>query len=151
MIFVDRNAALTQDLVNRIGEKAVELKVLKGKYRDIWHFLLLHCSMTCISDTVDLHTDIPKKNIFMDGNDGFVETRVLVAMDFLSSFSKKDPHLGHGGGGPGVYVTALIGHSDSFKKKKKKVSGSMDYKSFCKEQGIEVRATKFLDIVADSP
>ena len=102
--------------------------------------------MTCISDAVDLHTDIPKKNILMKSNDGFVETCVLVGMDFLSSFDKSALPLGRGGGGPGVYVTALIGHSDSFKKK---VSGGMDYKSFCRDHGIKLRMSEFFDVVAD--
>ena len=144
--FVDRNAAITQDLVNRIGERAVEMKVDNGKYKDIWHFLLLHCSVTCIADAVDLHIDKPKKNAFMPENEGFVETRILVAIDFLSTGDRDDPPLGRGGGGPGVYVIALIDHQDSFRKR---VGGQMNYTQFRRNQGIQLRVSEFFAVVND--
>ena len=144
LTFVDRNAAICQDLLNRLGARAVELRVENDKYNYIWHFLLLNCSITCISDAVDLHRDIPKKNAFMKGNEGFVETRVLIAIDFLSTFDKGDPPLGRGGGGPGVYIVALIDHPDSFRKR---VGRVMDYRQFRKEQNIQLRVTDFFQVI----
>ena len=144
--FVDRNVAITQDLVNRVGERAVETRVNNGNYKDIWQFLLMHCSVTCIADAVDVHIDKPKKNGFMPGNEGFVETRVLVAIDFLSAGDRADPPMGRGGGGPGVYVIALIDHQDSFRKR---VGGQMNYRQFCRDQGIQLRVSEFFEVVND--
>ena len=144
--FVDRNVAITQDLVNRVGERAVETRVKNGNYKDIWQFLLMHCSVTCIADAVDVHIDKPKKNGFMPGNEGFVETRVLVAIDFLSTGDRADPPMGRGGGGPGVYVIALIDHPDTFRRR---VAGQMDYTQFRRDQGIQLRVSEFFEVVDD--
>ena len=105
-MYIDRNAQLVQAISNCVGYEAIK----KGQYNNIWEFLILTSTFTCVCDALDLHVDIPKKNPILNGNDGFIETRVLIPIDFLSTFDSKDSPLGRGRGGPGVYVVALIDH-----------------------------------------
>ena len=103
LTFIDRYSLSLQSVSNNLAEKAVENKT----HEDIYEYLLVNCSFTCMCDAVDLHIDVPKKN---NGNTAFVETRTLIVVDFLSTFDVSDPPLGRGGAGPGKYVMAIIDH-----------------------------------------
>ena len=56
--FIDRYSVYIQSVSNCLAINAVENKT----HEDIYEYLLLNCSFTCLCDAVDLHIDIPKKN-----------------------------------------------------------------------------------------
>lgn len=136
VIYLDRNACIVQKTSNIIAHDAVK----NGLYESIWDFLITTRTVTCVSDALDLHIDEPKSNQILKGNKGFVETRVLITIQFLSSSNIKHPPLGRGGGGPGVFIVGLIDHSISFTQK---VGGLRNYKDFRRQEGIEINLENF--------
>ena len=142
MVYIDRNACIVQSTSNMIAHDAVK----NGLYESIWDFLITTSTVTCVSDALDLHIDEPKSNPILKGNKGFVETRVLIPIQFLSSSNIKHPPLGRGDGGPGVFIVGLIDHSISFTQK---VGGLKNYKDFRRQEGIELNLEDFWEVVND--
>jgi len=137
--FVDRNTASIQSFSNKLAKEAVK----NGTHKNICEYLLLNCSITCMCDAVDLHIDIPKKN---GGNNGFVETRTLVQVNFLSTFDIADPPLGRGGAGPGKFVIALIDHPyGTFVNR----TGGDNWYEFKNQHGIQMTVPHFFKVVRD--
>ena len=101
---------------------------------------------TVIAEAFDLHVDTPKKNPvdhkLLSNNKGFVETRVLLPIDRLSSHRKDSASLGRGGAGPGIYVLALIDHSVSFKQKT-----GLSYTSFRNCHHLQMTLSQFYEVV----
>ena len=143
LVFIDRNAGIVQEVSNKLAHYSVK----NGFHSSIWEFLLLSCTFTCVADAMNLHHDEPKTHPFKEtelrGNKGFVETRTLLKIDFLSNFDKMKPPLGRGGGGHGVFTVALIDHSVSFPKSK---IGKYDYTHFQQQHEISLTKKKFLEL-----
>ena len=85
VVYIDRNACIVQSTSNMIAHDAVK----NGLYESIWDFLITTSTVTCVSDALDLHIDEPKSNPILKGNKGFVETRVLIPIQFFIFFKYK--------------------------------------------------------------
>ena len=112
----------------------------------VYVIFITKITFTCIVNALDLNIDEPKSNSILKGNKRFVETRVLISINFLSTFTPKDPSLGRGGGGPRVFIVSLIDHSLSFTQK---VSQLQNYTDFRKQEGIEPDLDAFWAVVND--
>ena len=84
-------------------------------------------TVTCVSDTLDLHIDEPKSDPILKGKKGFVETRVLIPIKILYTSNPENPPLWRGGGSLGVFIVGLINNSLTFSQK---VGGLQKYKAF---------------------
>ena len=137
--FIDRYSVYIQSVSNCLAINAVENKT----HEDIYEYLLLNCSFTCLCDAVDLHIDTPKKN---GGNTSFVESRTLIVVDFLSTCNLSDPPLGRGGAGPGKYVLALIDHPyGTFRNR----TGGDNWYEFRNNHGIQLTVPEFFEVIAN--
>ena len=124
MVYLDRNASIVQNTSNNIAHEAVK----NGLYESIWDILRTTSTVTCVSDALDLHLDEPKSNPILKENKGFVESKVLIPINFLSTSNPKNPHLGRSGGGLGVFIVGLIDHSLSFTQKFGELQNYKDFR-----------------------
>ena len=125
VVYLDRSSYIVQNTSNNIALDAVKNRF----YKTVWDSLITTSIVTCVSDALGLHIDEPKSNPILKGNEGFVETRVLIPIHFLSTSNMKHLPLGRGGGGLGVFITALIDYSFSSTQK---IGGLQNYKDFRK-------------------
>ena len=101
----------------------------------VWDLLITKSTVTCVSHALDLYIDEPKSDPILKGSKGFVKTRVLISIDFLSTLDLKYPPLRGNGGDPGIYIVALIHHSITFTQK---VSRFQNCTEFRRREGIEL-------------
>ena len=142
MVYLDKNVSIVQKTSNQIGHNAV----IDGLCESIWDFFIITSTVTCVTDTLDLYIDEPKSNVILGENKGFLETRVLIHIDLLSTSNPNNLLLRRGSGGPKLYIVAFIDNRISFTQK---VGGLQNYTDFRRKEKIELSLDDFGRVVND--